>query len=140
MFLIYPMTVMVFYIFAIGICTFRTRAKAVRSGKLKLGYYRTMDAVTYPPPEEVVKFSRHYDNMFELPMLFFVTCLVCMQFQINDTVVTLAGWGFVFSRFLHSYFHLGSNNVIRRAQAFALGWFFVLVMWVMIFVSRVFVF
>lgn len=132
--LIYPMSVMVFYICGLGLYNFVTRRKAVRSGTVKLGYFRVHDSSKYDPPEYIIRIGRHYDNQFELPMLYLITCIVCLHLQIQSIVLMAAACLFILTRFLHTYIHLGTNHVLHRALAFMAGWACVITMWVTILV------
>lgn len=131
---IYPAATMVFYIFVIGIFTFRARFKGVKSGEVQLGYFKVYDDAKYKISEPVMRISRHYNNMFELPLLYLLTCVALAQSGVAHPVAKWAAWGFVVSRMGHSYYHLGSNHVGKRAIWFFLGWACVLVMWVMLLV------
>lgn len=129
MMFLYPAAAMVFYIFLIGLFNFRTRKNGVKSGSIKLGYFKTLDTQTYPIPEYVARVARHYDNQFELPMLFLVTCAFGQFLPVNNPMIVIVAWLFVVSRAVHSYYHLGSNHILKRALAFFLGWGCVLVIW-----------
>jgi hypothetical protein len=79
--------------------------------------------------------GRHYDNQFELPMLFLISCVTCTVLKVDAGLALYAAWGFILSRALHTYFHLGSNNIIRRMLSFKLGWLCITVMWIFILIS-----
>jgi hypothetical protein len=133
--LFYPMAVMVFYIAAIGVFNFRVRKAAAKDGSLRLGYFSTFDATKYQPPEYVVRVGRHYNNQYELPQIFFITCLAGIVTGTEGLWIVLAAWGFILSRMAHSFIHLGSNHIIKRALAFAAGWVFILIMWVILVIK-----
>lgn len=131
--LIFPMALYVFFMGGLATYMFLGRANAVRKGLVKMKFYRAQ--VGEAPPEAVVVVGRHYDNQFQVPILFFITCLAHMQAgQINNLTIGLA-WFFVLSRFAHSLVMLGKNNVLHRAVAFALGWIAIVAMWVQLVVS-----
>lgn len=129
---IYPIAAMVFYIFILGIYTFLVRARAVRSKKLSLGYFKTHDLKSYEAPEHIVRFGRHFDNQFQVPMLFMFTLLTAgIYVPENKTLFGLA-WFFLLTRVIHSYIHLGTNNIILRARAYFAGWIVLILMWLVI--------
>jgi hypothetical protein len=126
--LVYPMTFYVFYIWLLLTLSFRRRVAAIKSGELSYKYFKTYDSAT--PSAAVHVAGRHADNQFQAPMIFFFACCVHMIVnQVNETTVTLA-WLFIFTRIVHSYIHLGRNNVRNRATAYIAGWIVLLLMWI----------
>jgi hypothetical protein len=67
-------------------------------------------------------------NQFELPVLFYVLCLMFWSLAAIDPFVQIAAWTFVLSRIAHAWEHMGSNRVPRRRRWFTLGVLIVLVM------------
>jgi hypothetical protein len=131
----YPAGVMVFYILIIGLANFRTRLRCVMKEKVSPGYFKVLDSQAYKVPEHVIRMGRHYDNQFELPMLFLITCVACTLFSLTNQLCIFAAWGFVLSRAFHTFFHLGDNNIIKRAAAFFAGWVFVAMMWILLLID-----
>lgn len=130
--MIMPMAAMVFYMFGIGVMTFFVRKNAVQTKKVSAKYFRVYDIGEKAPPEFVVRMGRHYDNQMQLPVLFLITGLACLFYGLNGWITVSLGWAFVASRALHTYIHLGSNNIIYRAGAFGLGWILIAVLWVIL--------
>ncbi|MBY0384219.1 MAPEG family protein, partial [bacterium] len=98
---IYPMAATVFYIFILGIFTFFVRAKAIRSKKLSLGYFKTHDLKSYEAPEHIVRFGRHFDNQFQVPILFMFTLLTAGIYSPNSNTIFGLAWFFLFTRIIH---------------------------------------
>ena len=132
---IYPAAVMVFYILIIGLFNFRTRLLSVLKEKVNPNYYKVLDSKEYKVPEHVIRMGRHYDNQFELPMLFLITCVTCALLKVTNDLAIVAAWGFLLSRAAHTYFHLGSNNIIRRMLSFKAGWLCIVIMWIFILID-----
>lgn len=127
-----PMAFYTFYIFLIGLFNFFTRLDYTKRKEVRVSYFKGYQGEA---PERVVVVGRHFDNQFEMPMLFFVTCLATYVFEATGTLAVGLAWTFVASRMIHSYIHLTSNNVIRRAIVFFFGALCVLAMWVNILFS-----
>ncbi len=122
-----PAACYVFYMWILALHNFKTRVGAVKSGQVHPRYYKAH--LGESPPERVVLVGRHYDNQFQLPILFFVTCAIHFQIaKVNDLTLILA-WLFVASRFAHSWIMLGRNHVLKRVAAFAFGWLMVVGLW-----------
>lgn len=123
------MAFMVFYTAAMGIGTFVVRFQAFRQKKVNPKYYKTYDPSVGLPPEFTIRMGRHYDNLLQVPLVFLITCIVCMMVGLNGRVPLILAWVFVGSRIVHSIIHLGRNHVLKRAGVFAFGWFVILALW-----------
>ncbi len=130
--MIIPMAAVVFYIFGIGVATFMVRKRAVMSKAVSFKYFRVYDAKESSPPEFLVRMGRHYDNQMQLPPFFLITGLTCLFYGLHGWIPVTLGWIFLASRVAHTYFHLSSNNVLRRAAAFAVGWIVIVILWIII--------
>lgn len=121
---------MVFYIFAIGVCNFVVRFRALKNKELKLAHFKTYDSTTYQVPEKIVRWGRHFDNQFQLPLLFLITLTLAQSTPAKNShlLISLA-WGFILTRMVHTFIHLGSNNVRWRAIAYFAGWLVLLGIW-----------
>lgn len=126
--IIYPMIVYVLYLFALALFIFRARVMAIKSGKASFKYFRAFTGEA--PPEELIVAGRHYDNQFQLPMLFLITCTLYVALNFLGPISVIFAWLFVVSRVLHSFVHLGRNRVGQRAATFALGWICIIAMWI----------
>jgi hypothetical protein len=86
-------------------------------------------------PEEVAVISRHVRNLFEMPTLFYAgTAIAFAAGQSGPALVTL-GWGYVGLRLLHSFIHLGPNDVLWRFRVFALSWLVLMAYWAVLAVA-----
>ncbi len=128
--LIYPMATYMFIIAIIGYLTLRKRVQAVKTKTVKLSYFR--DYASECNDSAVIVLGRHFDNQFQVPVLFFITCLTAVSFSsVNMAVLTFA-WLFVVARLAHSYVHLGINNILHRMLTYLVSWTILLVIWVIL--------
>lgn len=67
-------------------------------------------------------------NLFQLPVLFYVVCLMAHQLQITSQNLVLLAWVYVALRTLHSFIHCTYNKVIHRFVAYFLS---SLILWLM---------
>ena len=126
--LIYPMAFYAFYMFGIATYMFRMRVKALKNREVSMKYFKSYGSET-PPPEYAKIAERHYENQFEVPTLFFSTGVMQYALGMANNLTLGLLWLFVISRLLHSFIHLGSNNIKFRMPFFTLGWFALLVLW-----------
>ncbi len=105
--------------------TFRNVAVARRVASLR--YYRTY--TTDVPPEWVERPARAFMNLLEVPLLFYLVCVLMLQTARWDSVQLSLAWLFVASRYLHAAVYIGLNDVPLRFAAYAMGCIAVAVIW-----------
>ncbi|MDB5542089.1 MAG: hypothetical protein JWQ89_3816 [Devosia sp.] len=79
-------------------------------------------------PERERKVSNAFDNQFQLPVLFYVACLLAIGFGANLLEVLLA-LAFVVSRYVHAFIHVTTNHVVRRFWAHFAGLVVLCLLW-----------
>ena len=83
-------------------------------------------------PARVSLPNRNFMNLLEVPVLFYMVCIVYfLTASATPAVVNLA-WAFVALRVGHTLVHLIYNNVLHRLAFFALGNFVLVAMWIML--------
>lgn len=111
------------------------RFTAVSRGEMDPRFYRTYDEGQEPPHMRVV--TRHFINLFEMPLLFYVgTILAYVTGQGAPWLVGCA-WAYVALRYLHSYVHLGTNDVLTRFRVYGASGMVLVVMWTSLLVGLV---
>lgn len=79
-------------------------------------------------PEDSRKVANCYGNQFELPVIFYVLCLIALITAKADFLMVVLAWIFVVSRVVHALIHTGPNIVPMRGAAFAVGILVVMIM------------
>jgi hypothetical protein len=79
-------------------------------------------------PEREKPVSNAFDNQFQLPVLFYVAVGIAILFGPTWFEVLLA-WLFVASRYVHSFIHVTSNNVVHRFSVFLIGLTLLCIFW-----------
>lgn len=125
----YPMFAMVILTFLVAVYMLASRVMAVRQRKASIGYFRLHSGAGEPPARAVAA-ERNYTNLFELPLLFYVVCLLAMIMRYQSTLLVVCAWVFVASRVVHTLIHLSYNNVMHRLTAFLVGAACILIMWI----------
>ena len=72
----------------------------------------------------------NYSNLFELPALFYLAILLTLTLLVQDSILVVLAWLFVFSRYLHSFIHVSYNNVMHRFSVFIFSSFVLFAYWV----------
>lgn len=125
--LIYPMFAMVLLTFLTILRLVRARMKAVADGETKASYYKTHQGGE--ESEAAQKLARHFTNLFETPVLFYVACLAALATKLTGTVFLVLAWLFVLVRCAHAWIHTGANRMQPRMLAYLVGWIVLLAMW-----------
>ncbi|HKX56130.1 MAG TPA: MAPEG family protein, partial [Xanthomonadales bacterium] len=72
-------------------------------------------------PDDVRQVNNAIRNQFELPVLFYLCCLMLWALQLVNLFTLVIACAFVFSRFWHAGIQTGSNYVPMRRKIFTLG-------------------
>ncbi len=128
--MLYPMFIMVILTFMILLFTLRVRIASVRKGDVSMSYYSLFRGEEVP--EMVAKTSRHFSNLFEVPVLFYSAGVLYVALDMTIQFPVTCAWVFVTARVVHTCIHLGYNNVMHRLVMFGIANLSVLAMWIAI--------
>jgi hypothetical protein len=84
-------------------------------------------------PSDVSIPNRAYMNLLELPMLFYVLCLMLFASGRVDTMFLNLAWSYVALRAIHSLIHVTYNNVYHRLVIFSLSNVVLILTWGLFF-------
>lgn len=76
--------------------------------------------------------AENYNHQFEMPVLFYVLCLVATLMKLGGETLALCAWGYVALRIVHSFIHVTYNKVKHRFAVFALSSIVLIVMFIII--------
>ena len=125
--LIQPVVALVVLTAIVGLLMVVYRNVAVIRGAASQLYFRTYTAQT--PAEWVERPIRTYMNLLELPVLFYVVCLLMLTTGRFDSVQVSLAWVFVITRYVHAFIYIGFNDVPLRFAAFLTGVLTLAVIW-----------
>ncbi|MBQ4831491.1 MAPEG family protein [Alteromonas sp. MMG017] len=114
----WPVLAQVFLTLVLFIVLGARKAKVVKAGKVNRQQAALDNRVW---PEEVVKVSNNIANQFEVPILFYVLCVVLYSINATGIVAVVLAYMFVASRYAHAWVHVGSNYVPMRLRLFMVG-------------------
>lgn len=129
--ILYPVFAQIFMTFLLGVMTSAARVREVRSGRIHPSEI-ALDSSKWP--DHARKLGNCFSNQFEIPVIFYVLCLIALQTRMADSASVVLAWGFVISRFVHAYIHATGNRVTRRGLAFLVGAIFLGLLAVYLFV------
>lgn len=129
---LYPAFAMALLTFVAAIWLLRCRIKAVRAG-LTPAYFKLNRGAKLP--NYVTQATQHYDNLFEMPILFYVVTILIYITQQVDVPLLVLAWGHIGTRLVHTAIHLGSNKVRYRMWVFLLSYALLLAIWGWLFIK-----
>lgn len=116
-----PVFVMFFLTFVVWLVMYALRFRYMAANKITPQRIATPEAVATLLPEWVNRPSDNLQNLFEMPVLFYVVCAIAIFIQANDTALIVMAWGFVVLRVIHSLIHCTVNLVSVRFLAYFLS-------------------
>ena len=131
--ILYPLFAMVLLTLFIAVRILLLRIRAVREGSLSLGYFRTNKGAE--APTALTQTTQHFDNLFEMPVLFYVIVIVLYVTATVDQIQLVLAWCFVVLRLGHAYVHITYNNVVHRLYVFLASTLVMYAMWFIWFVK-----
>jgi len=134
-----PMVILVFFTFGVMFWMLKLRIQAVVKDGFDPKYFRLYDdkQSSTPMPEYLAKVTQHYQNLLEMPPLFYVALILLASLNITDTFYVVLSWGFLFARFYHSYIHTTHNRIIKRRNSFAISLAILMILWVRIAIELI---
>lgn len=114
----WPVLAQVFLTLVMFILLGARKARAVKAGQVDR-QQAALDSRVWP--EDVVKVSNNIANQFEVPVLFYVLCLVLNSLHAVGAAAVVLAWLFVVSRYAHAYVHVNSNYIPVRMRLFMVG-------------------
>lgn len=129
-----PTTAILHPVFALALWTFCVlilipiaRVRAGRRREIVPDDFKYGESARVPP--QVSLPNRNYMNLLELPVLFYVVCLLIQISGIATPAMLNLAWVYVGLRVAHSLVHLTYNHVIHRLAVFATSNFVLLALW-----------
>jgi hypothetical protein len=126
---------MFFLTFSVMIALGIARFRAIHRREVSIKYFRTYDEGDQPPRLHLL--SRHVQNHFEIPPLFYIGLLFSFVTGSVGVLPVCFAWLFVAARCVHSYIHLGSNDVSRRFFTFGVSLLMLAGLWTSLLVTLV---
>ena len=125
--ILFPVTALVGLTFAVLLLIPVRRFRAGVAGLVSYDDFRYGESARVP--SDVALPNRNMMNLLELPVLFYVACLIhFVAGQVNETALVLA-WSYVGLRVAHSAIHLSYNRVRHRLVAFGASNVVLVMLW-----------
>ena len=128
----HPVVALVLWTFVVLLLVPKARFKAARARQVRVADFALGESENVPPQTRLP--NRNYMNLLELPVLFYVACLVVYVIGKVDAWSLGLAWLYVALRIAHSLVHFTYNHVIHRMRVFALSVLVLVALWIRILV------
>ena len=84
-------------------------------------------------PDRLRSARHQYQNMFEIPIIFYLLCLLNIYFNNYNQFDIVLAWGFVIFRMIHFFIRLQNQkniNIIPRTFIFIISLIFLTIGWI----------
>ena len=115
--ILYPMAALMWWSIVIFLLMCYRRLNPSLNNGARLSEYRVGEPDGLPA--YVSQANRNIVNLFEMPVLYYVTCTVLFITGSVDMPVAALAWGYAGLRIVHSLIHVTYNNVLHRSVVFA---------------------
>lgn len=126
-----PMGALAFWTFAVLLLIPIQRFRAAFAGKVSAEDFKYGESGNVP--DDVSIPNRAMMNLLELPVLFYVICLMFFVTNRVDALVLEVCWTYVAFRIAQTLVHITYNKVIHRLTMFAISNFVLISLWGMFF-------
>ena len=125
--IVHPLIGMVVLTLLVAIRLLYFNTWAVLSGEVHIKHFRLFDAGISLKLQSV---AQHYKNMFEMPILFYILCILLIINNNYTQFDVIIAWGFVLFRVLHSLARIPNRDVNLRFGLFAGSFVMLLIGWI----------
>lgn len=106
------------------------RVRAGRQGRVHVREYALGESALVPADVRLP--NRNYMNLLELPVLFYVACLLAQVTGLASPTLVVLAWAYVALRVVHSLVHVTCNRVLHRFAAFGASNGVLIAMWLLL--------
>lgn len=129
-----PSVALVFLTYSVLLFMFKGRVAGIKKHQARL------QSIADPVKEneifsDVINVSDNFENLFEMPVLFYIASLVIFVLSRVDQTYLALTWLYVILRIVHSYVHCTSNKIKFRFRFFGLSVLVLLIIWTRIAVQ-----
>ena len=114
-----PVLAQVALTLAVMVMMGRAKARSMRERRQRMDDIALATAADWN--DDARKLVNNYANQFEMPVLFYAASAFALLTRSVDPLLMILALGFVASRVVHAYIHIGSNKVVPRFTAFLVG-------------------
>ncbi len=123
----WPMLTLIGWTAGVGFLAVSRRVNEIRTKHIPL------QSIARPRDIAVVledtQFTDNFNNLLQVPLLFYVWCLAAAQVHGVNGYILLMGWIYVGLRIAHTLIQVTHNRVIQRFRVWSLSNFILVLLW-----------
>jgi hypothetical protein len=127
--ILYPIFALAFWTSVVLLLIPITRIRAGRRREIVANDFKYGESPSVPKYVSIP--NRNYMNLLELPVLFYIVCLLIFVTNCASPAMVGLAWLYLALRVVHSVIHLSYNHVIHRLGAFAASNFVLVTLWIL---------
>jgi len=124
-----PVFAMMVLVSIVAVLTFRERVRRYKA--MRMHPQKAPTRKEFSAAMQDTRCSDNFQNLFEMPVMFYVACLGMYFTHTVGTAVLVLAWVYVLLRYAHSWVHCGPNKVMLRFRFFAMSFFALVAIWAM---------
>ena len=124
--IIHPLIGMIVLTLLVAIRLLYFAINSTLTGKVHIKQFRIYDG-EFPT---YVQSRQHYKNMFEIPILFYILCILLIINNNYTQFDVIVAWGFVLFRVLHSLARIPNRDVNLRFGLFSGSFIMLVIGWI----------
>ena len=125
--IIHPLIGMIVLTLLVAIRLLYFAINSTLTGKVHVKQLRIYDGVF---PKHFQSARQHYKNMFEMPILFYILCILLIINNNYTQFDVIIAWGFVLFRVLHSLARIPNRDVNLRFGLFSGSLIMLVIGWI----------
>lgn len=123
----WPMLFLVLWTCGVGFLAGSRRVREIRSRRLPLASIaRPRDIAGVLEDTQVMD---NFNNLLQVPLLFYVWCLALGQLHVDDWPMALGAWAYVGLRVWHTIIQITHNHVVQRFRIWACSHTLMAILW-----------
>lgn len=132
--MLYPIFAMFLLCFAVAFRYLTLLVPALKQGVIQ----RSDIAIGFTDrvPPKIKQASRHFSNLFEMPVFFYIVIIASMALHLEHAALYIFAWAYVALRIGHAYEHLTLNRLIIRRNWFMASNLVLLALWITVFILQ----
>ena len=122
-----PVFGLVFLTVGIALWMLILRYRAVLQDGVNPAYFKLNRGAKLP--DYLIRVTRHFENLSETPILFYLATLFILTLNLNDMVYIVLAWAYFLSRLVHAYIHTTVNKLRYRKNSFIVSSVILVTLW-----------
>lgn len=123
-----PFIGMVFLTVGIALWMLKLRYRAVLKDGVSPAYFKLNRGAKLP--DYLVRVTQQYENLFETPILYYISILLVLVLSLTDMSYVILSWAYFITRLVHAYVHTMINKIRMRKNVFIVSSLVLVSIWI----------